>query len=798
MKGRKFTIRALPLFIIASLIAPLFISPLLIIGPAQAVTPFLQREATHWGHTLAGEQTGTSQLPRQKSFNLEAKSKFVINYKNFPAWAKRDFQAAADVWATHFSSAVPITIDASWIQIGAFNVLGSARPGSYFSGYDGAPDATLWYPSALANALAGKDLDKKQAEMVIQVNSDANWNTRNDGLSYPQEFDLQSVFIHEMGHGLGFLSTDSYDPIFGFGRIEKPTPFDAYALVEDGRRLSDLPSPSIELGIALRAPLIWSGALGVAANGGVPPLLYTPKKYEEGSSVSHLDEDTFSQSGENAVMTPNLDAGEIFHQPGALLLAMMEDMRRKPPAGKAMGVPLPVRNLEALISDNEAIISFDPPANARTAQINSYTVRNNITNQSKSSVKSPIKFTGLKNGDPYTFTVVATNINGSSEPSITTPVTPVPSWKRFVIDAKSDAKALASATFNGEPAIVYIDSKSGDLKLAQWNSKAWIKRTIDGAGGSQGRTTHAISGALSTCVNGSGKKQTLHIFYADGVDKDLRYAKFDGKSFIYEIVDGNGPQVNSYESTLRVRTASDVSTTSACIASAGGVQVFYRDESQGILLGAVKSNSAKSWIYELVDGDRRADGRTTGDVAFSLKAIFDGKSSYLLYDSVLDINQKEEVTQGEVRLATRSNFSPTSWSYRILEEATPFNPVTGFSVALGKSIEGIFATWLGGDSLSLPAAKTVRWLALNRSTGVISVNPDGLGTPSRYLSTDTSQIAFTCEKRLCAIDRGKPIPNRIFISPYENPDGIDSTWVTVNRARYLVAGIYGQLVMLRP
>lgn len=793
MRGRKFTIRALSLLIISSLLSSLSISV-----EAQAITPFLQREATHWGHTLAGPSTTSEQLPRQKVVNLEAKSKFVINYKNFPAWAKRDFQAAADVWASHFASSTPITIDASWVQIGAANVLGSARPGSYFIGFEGAPDSTLWYPSALANALAGKDLDKKQAEMIIQVNSDAYWNTRNDGLSYSQEYDLQSVFLHEMAHGLGFLSTDSYDPIFGFGRIEEPTPFDAYALVEDGRRLSDLPSPSIELGVALRSPLVWSGALGVAANGGVRPLLFTPKEYEEGSSVSHLDENTFSKSGENAVMTPNLEAGEIFHKPGPLLLAMMEDMRLKPPAGKSTGIPLPVRNLEALISDSEAIISFDPPANARTAQISTYTVRNNVTNQVKNSIKSPVKFTGLKNGAAYTFTVIATNINGSSEPVTTASIVPAPSWKRFVIDAKSDAKLLSSVTFNGEPAIIYADSKSGDLRIAQWNSKIWIKRTIDGAGGSQGRTNLPITGALSTCVNGIGKKQTLHIFYADEVDKDLRYAKYDGKNFTYEIVDGNGPQVNSYEAPIRVRTASDVNVTSACIASAGGVQVFYRDESQGILLGAVKGKSSKSWSYELVDGDRKTDGRTTGDVAFTLKAIFDGRTSYLIYDAVLDINQKEQATASEIRIATRTNFSPTSWSYRILESSTPVNPVSGFALGVGKSIGGVFATWLGGDSLSLPEAKSIRWLSLSTNTEVSSVIPEGLGTPSRYLSTDTSLIAFTCERRLCAIDKSKSITKKIFISPYENPDGIESAWVNVNRAKFLVAGIYGQLVMLRP
>jgi hypothetical protein len=111
--------------------------------------------------------------------------------------------------------------------IQVYGLLGSARPGNYFNNFINAPDATLWYPSALANALAGRDLDKNNPEIVIQVNSAAAWDTRNDGKPSGSEYDLQSVFIHEIGHGLGFLSTDSYDPFFGYGSIDQPTPFDA-------------------------------------------------------------------------------------------------------------------------------------------------------------------------------------------------------------------------------------------------------------------------------------------------------------------------------------------------------------------------------------------------------------------------------------------------------------------------------------------------------------------------------------------------------------------------------------------
>jgi hypothetical protein len=786
---KRTTRGALILALLAGVISPL---------QAQALSPFLQREATQWGYVYAGPNTTVKQSPREKVAYIESKSKFVVNYKNFPEWAKKDFQAAVDVWSVNFSSSVPVTIDATWTRIGSFGVLGSARPGSYFSGFDKAPDSSLWYPSALANALAGKDLDTRQSEIIIQVNSLAEWNTRNDGISHPNEYDLQSVFLHEMGHGLGFLSTDSYDSFFGYGSIDQPTPFDAYVQVEDGRRLSDLPTPSIELGKALTSPLVWSGPLGIAANNGTKPLLYSPSKYEEGSSVSHLDEATYSKSAFDAVMTPNLDAGEIFHEPGPLLLAMMEDMRRKPPVGIAVGIPQQVRNVNALVADGAAIVTFDPPANARTAQITSYSVRNLKTNQIKSATTSPITFSGLKNGTSYTFAVTASNSNGTSDPANTVAVTPQPSWKRFVVDSKSDATVLASTTFNGQPAVAYIDSKSGDLKLATWSGTVWVRLTVDGAGGSSGRTNSAIKGALSMCVNGSGKKQTLHIFYSDVQNTDLRYAKFDGKKFVYEIVDGDAAQVNNYEDPIRVRTGSDVSVSSACIASAGGVQVLYRDESQGILLGAVKTSAAKSWSYELVDGDRKTDGRTTGDVAFHLKAAFDGKTSYFIYDSILTINQKKDPTTGEVRVATRGNLSSTGWVYQTLEATSSTSPVVGYDVALGKNAKGIFATWLSSAPNTLPNANRIRWSYISSTPTQESVTSENFGKPGKYLSTDGTMIAFNCEKRICAVDTSKTSPKISFVATSNNPDGISSTWVVVNRVKYLLAGINGQLSMLRP
>jgi hypothetical protein len=536
----------------------------------------------------------------------------------------------------------------------------------------------------------------------------------------------------------------------------------------------------------------------MAANGGQKPILYTPSRYEEGSSVSHLDEATYSNLGANSIMTPNLDAGEIFREPGSLLLAMMEDLRRKPPVGVAVGVPQVVRNAAAIIADSSAIITFDPPANARTAQITSYSVRNLKTDQVKSSTESPITFTGLKNGTSYSFSIVASNTNGTSDAVITAPITPQVGWKRFVIDQNADAKHVTSTLFNGKPLIAYTDSKSGILKIAIWDGKVWKKSTVDGAGGTGGRTKSAITSPISLCVNGSGLAQTLHIFYSESDDRDLHYASYDGKKFLYEIVDGNGVQVNDYKDPIRVRTGSDVSISNACVATSGGIQVFYRDESQGILLGATKAKGTSKWSYELVDGDRKTDGRSTGDVAFHLKALFDGKKTYVVYDSVLTINQKKQATSGEVRVASRTTLSGEPWSYFNLDTSGSSTPMTGFDVSIAKTLNGIQATWLISSPATAPNPNRIRWSAVQNPPAQTVITSELYGAPGKYLNTDGTFIAYNCFQRLCVLDSARAIPTIKLVSTEQNPNGVDSAWVVVDRVRYLVAGYKGQLSMFRP
>lgn len=786
MTIRKIAFRAIG----AAALISTFLQPI----SAQALTKF--RPSLQWGFTYAAPASkNIESSPVTTNKYLEKKSSFVIEYHNFPEWAKNELQAAADVWAENFESTVPIYIDATFSRSQSFSILGSARPGQYAAGFKGAPDPSLWYPSALANALAGRDLDGDNPEMIIQVNSLANWYQGGGGGPTRSQYDMQSVFLHEMAHGLGFLSTDSYDKFFSIGSIDQPTPFDAFIQTGDGRRLSDLPSPSPELGEALTSKLIWSGSLGNAANGGTPIPMYTPVQYEDGSSVSHIDEATYSNSGFDAVMTPNLEAGEVFHQPGPLLLAMMQDLRTKPPAGIATGIPEEVRNARALISDSELIITFDPPANARAAQISSYTIKNLKTGAEKSFPSSPALWTGLINGTSYSFSIIANNSNGKSSAVTTSAVAPQKEWDETVIDPNADGALITSTSLNGQPAIAYTDSRSGALKIALWTGRIWKRYTVDGRGGSGGRTRNPISGDISLCVSGFGTKQMLHIFYSDKTSEDLRYATFDGKNFVYEIVDGNALTVNKYEDPIRVRTKSNVGVSIACIANSLGVQVFYRDEDQGILLGASKSKGATNWIYELVDGDRKTDGRTTGDVAFHISAFFDGKKSWIIYDSVLGLNTRKEITAGAVRIANRTGTAPESWNYQTLDSTAPGVTAAGYDVTFKKSAKGLLAAWMISNANSFPHPEELRWTYVSDQPTITSVKSTNFGRPSKFLSSDGKYLSFNCHERLCALDlqTGKIS----LASKEENADGIESAWIVQGIKRFLVAGVNQRLVALK-
>jgi hypothetical protein len=773
-------------------------------APGNALPAMRSVEATRWGLLMAGtldDNPVTDTAPR-----AEAKSSFTVRYStNFPTAARAAFDKALTIASANFESSVPIVVDATWTRLGP-GVLGSARPTRFFTNFPNSPTNDLWYTSALANSIAGRDLDPTDSDIKANFSSSAPWSFATDGTAYRGYYDLVTVVLHEVVHGLGFLS-NTYLSDTGVPTIQQATPFDAYVRPVGGTKsLADLQSGSSELARALVSPLEWFGAKGVAANGGTRPLLYSPQTYEAGSSTSHLDENVFGPT-KDTLMTPRLDAAEVIHDIGPVTQGIFDDLRGTPQVTVITVAPTTPRNAAAVTGDRSAVITFDPPSNVRTSQVKEYSVE--VVGGGVPAVTgaaSPITVTGLKPGT-YVFQVTATNEVGTSAPAFTNSIRVTDVWKASTIDGTANGTNVASTTWRGQTVIAYGDGNNGVLKLGIWNGKKWTVSTVDGNSSKGGRTTHDVSGKVSLCVSGTGPKALLHIFYADVTERDLRYARYDGKTYTFSVVDGDAATGQEVEDPKRVRTNSDVAVSNACAVTPAGVQAFYRDETLGILLGAVLVLKGKTinWRYELIDGDRDVDGRTTGDVGFRLQATTLGSTVYLAYDAVRTIDASRAPLTGDVRYAVRKGAAANSWTYFDLELSSDAYPVAGYDVAVAASAGRVYGAWIAASATDEPTPEpdTLK-IAELRTTGprlIRSVLPTGFGNPAAPLAIDGSSVAYGCSERICAVeivDGSRTLISGASVSPDATTTWLQPVAAGRKGARGLLIGLAGALSLVRP
>ena len=256
-------------------------------------------------------------------------STILVTYNGFSPQAQTAFQAAVDIWAAVLSTPVTINIQANWVDLGP-NVGGSASPYSFFRNFPNAP-TTNYYPSALADKIAGVDLNPGGFDIICNFNSSINWYYGTDGNTPFNQGDLVSVVLHELGHGLGITSGHYYEnetQVGDFGYYTNGTPliYDTY-LTEGpfGTSLIDLSGTT--LGSAIVGNAVYNNSpLSAAALNGAAPRMYAPLVYALGSSISHLDESTYPSGNSNSLMTPSINAGEAIHNPGDVIIGLLEDM----------------------------------------------------------------------------------------------------------------------------------------------------------------------------------------------------------------------------------------------------------------------------------------------------------------------------------------------------------------------------------------------------------------------------------------------------------------------------------------
>jgi len=265
--------------------------------------------------------------PEGFEYGAERDATILVTYNGFPAAAQTAFQFAVDIWASFLDSDVPITITATWQNIGG-GTLGFATANDFERNFFGAPQTNVWYPAALANKLAGVDLNPGTSDISCSFNSTTNWYFGVDGNTPGGQFDLVTVVLHELGHGLGSIGGSNFNAgtgTYGFSGV--PVTYDVFVENQSGQDLASFGSPSTLLGSQLIGnALFWNGTQGVNGLNGERPRIYAPPTWNPGSSYSHLDEGTYSFGNPNSLMTPFVGFSEAIHDPGPAMLGMFQDM----------------------------------------------------------------------------------------------------------------------------------------------------------------------------------------------------------------------------------------------------------------------------------------------------------------------------------------------------------------------------------------------------------------------------------------------------------------------------------------
>ncbi len=109
------------------------------------------------------------------------------------------------IWGSFLVSAVPIRVHVKFDVLAAGTLAGASAI-SLQENFLKAPKPNCWYPIALANSIAGKDLEVNVDDIEVTANSNGTFYYGLDSASPGDLSNFVDVLLHELGHGLGFIS----------------------------------------------------------------------------------------------------------------------------------------------------------------------------------------------------------------------------------------------------------------------------------------------------------------------------------------------------------------------------------------------------------------------------------------------------------------------------------------------------------------------------------------------------------------------------------------------------------------
>jgi hypothetical protein len=267
------------------------------------------------------------------------KANIQVTYTGFTAESQAAFQYAVDIWERLIYSPKTIYVNAQWVALDP-GVLGSASPNGYYRFVAG----TLAYPVALVEATCNCNANSAGAADINANFSSAftDWYFGTDANPGASEVDFVSVVLHELGHGLGFVSGYGYNESnsegswgYLFTSGSNPGTYgttftnSVWDSSSAGVKLTDTGSyanPSTALGTQMTDGSVYFEGANVLAVAGGRARLYAPNAWDQGSSMQHLDDATYPAGNVNSLMTHEIGYDEAIHTPGPIGLAIMRDI----------------------------------------------------------------------------------------------------------------------------------------------------------------------------------------------------------------------------------------------------------------------------------------------------------------------------------------------------------------------------------------------------------------------------------------------------------------------------------------
>ena len=248
------------------------------------------------------------------------------------------FQFVYGAGSQFWSPSARAALESAATQLGSYLVVSSPVTVTYQVNGEFSPLSATLAEAGSSFASPGPGFLDTVVQNKIQTGADANGSTPDGNISVNfgqpwslgspvagNQYDLESIAMHELLHTLGFLS---YVQQAGANTGQTWTVYDSFLVNSAGNRIigpdylwSSAYNPNLT---GANRGVYFSGPNAVAANNGLVPL-YTPNPWVSGSSLSHLSDYVFTGS-KDTLMTAVVSRGPAPRALSAVELGILRDL----------------------------------------------------------------------------------------------------------------------------------------------------------------------------------------------------------------------------------------------------------------------------------------------------------------------------------------------------------------------------------------------------------------------------------------------------------------------------------------